>query len=54
MSGKVPKPISHHCGFVHKDSLYVYGGLVESDSNKDLFALHLPSMTWSIVDQSNN
>lgn len=50
--GKVPKPISHHCGFVHGDSLYVYGGLIESESNKELYALNLRTNTWTIVDQS--
>eukprot|EP00347_Sterkiella_histriomuscorum_P002778 403366836 len=52
-TGKKPKPISHHSGFVHQDTLYIYGGLIESDSNKDLYALNLNTMNWTIVDQSS-
>jgi hypothetical protein len=26
-TGKVPKAISHHTGFIYDDYLYVYGGL---------------------------
>lgn len=50
MNGQIPKPISHHTGFVYGDTLYVYGGLIESDSNKDLYALNLKTLNWSIVD----
>jgi hypothetical protein len=52
MTGKIPKPISHHSGFIYQDSLYVYGGLVESDSNQHLYSLNLNTMVWTIVDSS--
>jgi len=42
-SGKGPKPISHHSGFVHKDTLYVFGGLMDGDSNKNFYSLCLKS-----------
>ena len=49
-TGQIPKPISHHSGFVHGHTLYIYGGLIDSDSNKDLYALNLNTLNWSIVD----
>jgi len=51
-TGAKPKPISHHSGFVHEDTLFVYGGLVDSDSNKDVYMLDLRSMAWSVIDYS--
>ena len=50
-TGKIPPPISHHSGFLYKDTLYIYGGLVEGDSNKNIFALNLNSLNWSIVEK---
>jgi hypothetical protein len=26
-TGKIPKPLSHHSGFIYEDCLYVFGGL---------------------------
>jgi hypothetical protein len=49
-TGKIPPPISHHSGFIHKDTMYIYGGLIESDSNPHLFALNLKTSTWTIVE----
>ena len=54
MTGKAPPPISHHSGFLYKDTLYVFGGLVEGDSNKDMYALNLKSFHWSIVEKPEN
>jgi Galactose oxidase, central domain len=50
MTGKIPKPISHHSGFIIDDTLYVYGGLIEADSNPNFYALNLNTMNWTIVD----
>lgn len=50
MNGTVPKPISHHSGFIVEDSFYIYGGLIDSDSNPNMYVLNLKTMTWSIVD----
>lgn len=38
---------------MHKDTLFVYGGLIEADSNKNIYALNLETMNWTIVDQSH-
>lgn len=32
-SGEIPPPIAHHCGVVNGNNLYVYGGMINSDSN---------------------
>jgi len=54
ITGKVPPPISHHSGFLYKDTLYVYGGLVEGDSNKHMYALNLKTFNWSITEKPLN
>lgn len=51
-TGKVPPPISHHSGYLYKDTFYVYGGLVEGDSNSYIYALNMRSYNWTIVEKS--
>lgn len=45
-SGTVPPPISHHSGTLYKETFYVFGGLVGSDSNQKLYSLNLNTLNW--------
>lgn len=44
--GTVPPPIAHHCGAIYKDTFYVYGGMIGSDSNNKIYGLNLITLTW--------
>ena len=43
-SGSVPPPIAHHCGALHGDDFYVYGGMINSDSNDKMYTLNLKNL----------
>lgn len=48
-TGTMPPPISHHSSSLYNDTLYIYGGLVGSDSNDKIYALNLKTLEWSLI-----
>ena len=48
-----PKGRRGHTAVVHGDCMYVYGGYQDlRGSSPELWALHLPSLTWHLVSQA--
>ena len=47
-----PKGRRGHTAVVHGECMYVYGGYQDlRGSSPELWALHLPSLTWHLVSQ---
>jgi len=52
--GVEPPHVRSHAAVVYQDSMYIWGGLSDSEFSRDLYRFHFESQTWSRVETKNS
>lgn len=51
--GAIPHGRNGHTLIKHQDYLIMFGGILEiTKESEDLYAFHIPSSTWKLIDMS--